>query len=153
MQQLGMKILNDVTWEKPNPPPNLSCRYFTHSTETLLWAAKTEKSKHCFNYELMKQANSGKQMKSVWRMGAPNKQEKTFGKHPTQKPIELLERCILSSTNENQLILDPFMGSGTTLLAAARNGRMGVGFEQETDYFDLAVLRLEQESRTPSLFG
>lgn len=87
MQQIGMKILNDITWEKPNPPPNLSCRYFTHSTETIIWAAKNEKSKHCFNYDKMREINNGKQMKSVWTLTAPNGSEKEFGKHPTQKPI------------------------------------------------------------------
>ncbi len=79
MQQLGMKLLNDITWEKPNPPPNLSCRYFTHSTETIIWAAKNEKSKHCFNYDKMREINSGKQMKSVWTMAAPNGDGKGFG--------------------------------------------------------------------------
>ncbi|MFH1961458.1 MAG: site-specific DNA-methyltransferase [bacterium] len=87
MQQLRMKILNDITWEKPNPPPNLSCRYFTHSTETIIWAAKNEKSKHCFNYDKIREINSGKQMKSVWTFTSPNGDEKCFGKHPTQKPI------------------------------------------------------------------
>jgi len=81
-----MKILNDITWEKPNPPPNLSCRYFTHSTETIIWAAKNEMSKHCFNYDAMREMNSGKQMKTVWTMPSPNGNEKDFGKHPTQKP-------------------------------------------------------------------
>ena len=127
MQQLGYKILNDIAWEKPNPPPNLSCRYFTHSTETVLWAAKNEKSKHVFNYQEMRKV-TGKQMKTVWRrdefsrdkndlesvwtMTAPNGAEKTFGKHPTQKPITLVERCLLASTNENDMVLDPFMGWG-----------------------------------------
>ena len=91
LQQLGFKLLNDISWEKPNPPPNLSCRYFTHSTETILWAARGLKSKHLFNYKLMK-AVSGKQMNTVWKMSSPSKAEKTFGKHPTQKPIELVSR-------------------------------------------------------------
>jgi site-specific DNA-methyltransferase (adenine-specific) len=109
MQQLGYKILNDIAWEKPNPPPNLSCRYFTHSTETILWAAKNEKSKHLFNYQAMK-AVTGKQMKTVWKMSAPGNNEKQFGKHPTQKPIALVERCILASTDVSALVLDPFAG-------------------------------------------
>ena len=116
MQQLGMKVLNDITWEKPNPPPNLSCRYFTHSTETIIWSAKNEKSKHCFNYDKMREANGGKQMKSVWQFTAPNGGEKDFGKHPTQKPVKLLERIILASTNESDIVYDPFSGSSTTAL-------------------------------------
>jgi len=127
MQQLGFKILNDIAWEKPNPPPNLSCRYFTHSTETILWAAKNEKSKHVFNYQAMRKV-TGKQMKTVWRekefgiekeempliwtLSAPSNAEKTFGKHPTQKPIALIERCLIASTNEGDMILDPFAGGG-----------------------------------------
>ena len=98
MQQLEMKILNEIVWEKPNPPPNLSCRYFTHSTETILWAAKNEKSKHLFNYDAMKEINNGKQMKTVWKISPPSRSEKSFGKHPTQKPVALLERIITAST-------------------------------------------------------
>ena len=111
LQQLGFKILNDITWEKPNPPPNLSCRYFTHSTETILWAAKNETSRHTFNYAQMREANAGKQMKSVWRFKAPASAEKSHGKHPTQKPLVLLERCLLASTSPGDLVLDPFSGS------------------------------------------
>jgi site-specific DNA-methyltransferase (adenine-specific) len=99
MQQLGFRILNEIAWEKPNPPPNLGCRCFTHSTETVLWVAKTEKSKHTFNYDLMREINGGKQMKTVWTMQAPRNGEKAFGKHPTQKPVALIERCPLASIN------------------------------------------------------
>jgi site-specific DNA-methyltransferase (adenine-specific) len=118
MQQLGFKILNDVAWEKPNPPPNLSCRYFTHSTETVIWAAKNEKSKHCFNYQVMRQMAGGKQMKTVWRIYPPSNGEKVFGKHPTQKPVALVERCLLAATNPGDLVLDPFMGAGSSALFA-----------------------------------
>jgi site-specific DNA-methyltransferase (adenine-specific) len=142
MQQLGFKILNDITWEKPNPPPNLSCRYFTHSTETLLWAAKNEKSKHCFNYPLMRQIAGGKQMKSVWRFYAPKGVEKRFGKHPTQKPVALVERCILASTREGDWILDPFLGSGTTAVAALQTRRRCVGLELDEANLQVAVQRL-----------
>ena len=144
MQQLGMKILNDIAWEKPNPPPNLSCRYFTHSTETIIWAAKTEKSKHCFNYDKMREINKGKQMKTVWSFTAPNGEEKEFGKHPTQKPIALLERSILASTNEGNLIFDPFSGSSTTGVAAINTHRKFVGTELESEFINLSIARLKR---------
>jgi len=142
MQQLGFKILNDIIWEKPNPPPNLACRYFTHATETVLWAAKSMTSKHCFNYALMKTENGGKQMKSVWRIKPPAASEKIFGKHPTQKPIELLKRCIEASTNEGDFVLDPFSGSGTTGVAALELKRRFCGIESEPEFISLAVKRL-----------
>jgi len=143
MQQLGMKILNDITWEKPNPPPNLSCRYFTHSTETIIWAAKSEKSKHLFNYDDMRKMNKDKQMKSVWTIPAPNGAEKIFGKHPTQKPVALLERIILASTNETDLIFDPFSGSSTTGVAAINTNRRFVGTELEREFITLSITRLK----------
>ncbi len=143
MQQLGFKILNDISWEKPNPPPNLACRYFTHSTETILWAAKSEKSKHHFNYEIMKRHNGGKQMKSVWRFTAPNGSEKTFGRHPTQKPVGLLERCIEASTNEGDFVFDPFSGSSTTGVAALNLNRKFCGAEMEDEYIALSIERLK----------
>ncbi|MCX8037011.1 MAG: site-specific DNA-methyltransferase [Candidatus Sumerlaeia bacterium] len=143
MQQLGMKILNDITWEKPNPPPNLSCRYFTHSTETIIWAAKNSKSRHTFNYEKMRAINGNKQMKTVWRIPAPSAEEKIFGKHPTQKPIALLERIIIASTNEGDLIFDPFAGSSTTGVAAIRTGRRFVGVEIEPEFINLSIRRLK----------
>jgi site-specific DNA-methyltransferase (adenine-specific) len=147
-----MKILNDITWEKPNPPPNLSCRYFTHSTETIIWAAKNEKSKHCFNYDKMREMNSGKQMKSVWTMTAPNGDEKGLGKHPTQKPVQLLERIILASTTEGNLVFDPFSGSSTTGVAAVKLRRKFVGCELEAEFLALSSKRLKMaiKERTSS---
>lgn len=143
MQQLGMKLLNDIIWEKPNPPPNLACRNFTHSTETLIWAARTDKSKHLFHYRQMKADNDGKQMKSVWRLTAPGKDEKSHGRHPTQKPVELLLRCIEASTNPGDRIFDPFNGSGTTGVAALRSGRRYVGSELDPEYVKLTTSRLK----------
>jgi site-specific DNA-methyltransferase (adenine-specific) len=207
LQQLGYKILNDITWEKPNPPPNLSCRYFTHSTETVIWAAKNEKSKHVFNYAEMRKV-TGKQMKTVWRkaefplecadlsalsagdlspsnaegasgfpaqaaergpalatsrqsgesgdksphstsiwtLPAPGGDEKVFGKHPTQKPVALIERCLLAATNEGDLVLDPFLGGGTTAVAAVRIKRGCVGVELDVAHFALAVRRTDREA-------
>ncbi len=142
MQQLGMKILNDITWEKPNPAPNLSCRYFTHSGETIIWAAKSARSKHYFDYGLMKGQNGGKQMKSVWRMSPPKKDEKIYGKHPTQKPVALLERIVLASTEPGDTVFDPFSGSSTTGVAAIRTGRQFVGCELEDDFVSLSEQRL-----------
>jgi DNA modification methylase len=192
MQQLGYKILNDIAWEKPNPPPNLSCRYFTHSTETILWAAKNEKSKHVFNYSEMRKV-TGKQMKTVWRkeefltridanltriknggknlnasgseseisdnsrelassefspiwtMTAPGGDEKTHGKHPTQKPVALIERCLLASTNAGDLVLDPFLGGGTTAIAALKLKRGCVGIELDEAHAKLAIIRANGE--------
>lgn len=143
LQQLGFKILNMITWEKPNPAPNLSCRYFTHSTELLIWAGKSEKSKHTFNYDAMRKENGGKQMKSVWTFTAPKNSEKTFGKHPTQKPIDLLNRIIKASTNEGDMVLDPFLGSGTTAVSCILNNRKYIGIEKEKEYFELAKKRVE----------
>jgi site-specific DNA-methyltransferase (adenine-specific) len=154
MQQLGYKILNDIAWEKPNPPPNLSCRYFTHSTETVLWAAKNEKSKHLFNYQDMRRV-SGKQMKTVWTMSAPGTAEKIHGKHPTQKPVALVERCILASTKEGDSILDPFLGGGTTAVAALRTKRKCIGIELDEANTKLAIQRVrsEAEKRRGDLFS
>ncbi len=151
MQQLEMKLLNDICWEKPNPPPNLSCRYFTHSSETVLWAARNKKSKHVFHYQEMKQQAGGKQMKSVWRMTAPRKAEKQFGKHPTQKPITLLERIISASSNPDDVIVDPFSGSGTTGIAAVALGRKYVGIELEEEYLELSKQRYLELVNQPAL--
>lgn len=142
MQQLGFKMLNDIVWEKPNPPPNLSCRYFTHSTEIVLWAARDKKSKHYYDYPEMRERNGNKQMKNVWRFTAPPKREKTHGKHPTQKPLGLLERIIAASAPEGATVLDPFNGSGTTALAAVEHGMNYIGIDLNTEYLDLTVRRL-----------
>jgi len=142
MQQLGFKLLNDISWVKPNPPPNLSCRYFTHATETIIWAAKDKKSRHTFHYKLMKETNRGKQMKSVWEIKPPESWEKKFGKHPTQKPVALLERILLASTNEGDLVLDSFLGGGTTLVTAFRLRRHAIGCELSLDYINLSLRRL-----------
>jgi site-specific DNA-methyltransferase (adenine-specific) len=142
MQILGYKILNEIVWEKPNPPPNLSCRYFTHSTETIIWASKNSRSRHVFNYDIMRSENEGKQMKSVWKISAANQREKLCGRHPTQKPVELLDRIIRAASLENDLVFDPFSGSSTTGIAALAAGRRFVGAEIEEKYIDLSMSRL-----------
>ena len=155
LDELGYKILNDITWVKPNPPPNLSCRYFTHATETLIWAARSKKSKHRFNYPLMKRINRGKQMTSVWAIAAPRREEKAQGKHPTQKPLALLERIITAATDDGDAVLDPFSGSGTTGIAAVRLNRRYVGIEADQEYIDLSTKRYENECAmfvSPPLF-
>lgn len=142
MQQLGFKLLNDISWVKPNPPPNLSCRYFTHATETIIWAARDKKSRHKFNYKLMRQIAGGKQMKSVWTIPPPEPWEKKFGKHPAQKPLALIERILLASSSEGDLVLDPFLGSGTSALAALRLSRPTLGVEFESVSLDLTLRRI-----------
>jgi len=149
IQQLGYKILNDIAWEKPNPPPNLSCRYFTHSTETVLWAAKDERSKHIFNYQEMRKI-TGKQMKTVWNMTAPGNGEKIHGKHPTQKPVALIERCLLASTKEGDLVFDPFLGGGTTAVAALKTKRKCVAIELDEAHAKLSVQRIKSEAERQS---
>lgn len=144
MQLLGMKVLNQITWQKPNPPPNLACRYFTHSTETVLWAAKSRRSRHVFNYADMKRANGGRQMKDVWSFTAPKGEEKALGKHPTQKPLALLERILLAASRPGDLVMDPFLGSGTTAIAAALLGRRCLGIESDAAHLSLTVGRLER---------
>lgn len=148
LEEEGFKIINNITWKKLNPPPNISCRAFVHSTETVLWAKKDiSKAKHKFNYEVMKKLNNNKQMKDVWETSLTKPSEKKCGKHPTQKPIELLEKIILSSTDENDLILDPFNGSGTTGIVANRLKRKYIGIEKEKEYLDLTIRRKESDSK------
>ncbi len=158
IQFLGYHVLNDIAWFKPTASPNLSCRYFTASHETLIWARKDKEGKHTFNYEDMRHKkwpedffkNEGKQMRSVWHIPngesvwtihTPPKEEKTFGKHPTQKPLALLERIILASTEPGDIILDPFTGSSTTGLAAVQNDRKFIGIDKDEKYLELSKER------------
>jgi site-specific DNA-methyltransferase (adenine-specific) len=171
MQSLGFKLLNTVTWYKPNASPNLSCRYFTHSSEILIWAApqKAGKLSHTFNYSAMKAENGGKQMRDVWALPkageeeltadgsgrvwsqlTPRKSEKAFGGHPTQKPLALLERIVAASCPEEGRVLDPFNGSGTTGVAALRLGRSYVGIDIDPQYLALTEQRLNAVVRCAS---
>jgi site-specific DNA-methyltransferase (adenine-specific) len=147
-------IINDICWFKPNASPNLACRQFSASHETLLWAKKSKNAKHTFNYKDLKYGKwendffkkPDKQMRSVWAINTSPKSEKFFGKHPTQKPLALLERIILASSNEGDVVLDPFCGSGTTGVASIRNNRSFIGIDSEVEYLDkLAIPRIEGE--------
>lgn len=166
LQQLGFRILNTITWYKPNASPNLSCRYFTHSTELLIWASPSAaKLLHQFNYQAMKAENGGKQMRDVWNLPrageeelaadgrgrvwsqlTPRKDEKQWGRHPTQKPLRLLQRVIESCTAKSARVLDPFSGSGTTGVAAIALGRRFVGIERDLAYLALAERRIRAAS-------
>ena len=147
LQTLGFKILNEISWFKPNAPPNLVHKYFAHSHETLLWARKNKKVPHKFNYQAMLELDdqlspSRHQMKSVWSIPLTPKTEKIHGKHPTQKPIELLKRIIISTSDENDIVLDPFNGSGTTGYVAKRFNRKYIGIDKEKSYLDITIKRL-----------
>ena len=144
LNELDFRILNCVIWAKTNPPPNLSCRFFTHSSEFILWARKSKKVPHYFNYELMKKINGGTQMRDLWTLPAIAKWEKSCGKHPTQKPLPLLARIILASTKENAWILDPFTGSSTTGIAASLLNRRFLGIDRETEFLELSKARREE---------
>ena len=150
LQSLGYHILNDISWFKPNASPNLSCRFFTASHETIIWARKDKKTKHTFNYGLMKEGDwpedqlkkKGLQMRSVWSMGTPRPDEKKYGKHPTQKPLDLIKRIVLSSTKKGDVVLDPFTGSSTTGIVAVMHGRKFIGIDMEKKYLDLSIKRI-----------
>ncbi len=141
LTELGFKILNVITWEKTNPPPNFSCRYFTYSTEQIIWARKEPKIPHYFNYDLMKQLNDDKQMKDVWKLSAIAPWEKSCGKHPTQKPLSVLSRLILASTKPNAWILDPFAGSSTTGIASNLANRRYLGIDKELEFLEISKNR------------
>jgi len=145
LEEEGFKIINNITWQKTNPPPNLACKTFTHSTETILWARKDlKKNKYTFNYSMMKELNDNKQMKDVWTTSLTKPSEKKQGKHPTQKPLEILNKIILASTKENDLILDPFCGSSTTGISAIKLNRRYIGIDNEKEYLDLSIRRYKE---------
>lgn len=153
LQKLNFHILNDITWFKPNAAPNLACTTFAHSHETILWARKDKKTRHTFNYELMKNGSfpedrmkaTNKQMRSVWSIPTPTQEEKVFGKHPTQKPLALLKRIVLASTKENDIVLDPFNGGGTTGVACKLIGkRKYIGIDISKEYINLTINRYKK---------
>jgi site-specific DNA-methyltransferase (adenine-specific) len=163
MQELGFHLLNTVTWYKPNASPNLACRFFTHSTELILWASpsRSRPLAHRFNYRSMKERNGGKQMRDlwqipqpageqvVWSLPTPGPREKVHGRHPTQKPLALLERVLAASAAPGDLVLDPFAGSATTGVAALAAGCRFLGIERDPAFVDLAVRRLRATRLQP----
>lgn len=152
LTELNFKILNCITWAKTNPPPNLSCRYFTHSTEFIIWARKSKKASHHYNYELMKKINGGTQMRDVWSLPTIAPWEKSCGKHPTQKPLALLTRIILASTEKNAWVLDPFTGSSTTGIAANLANRRFLGIDKEEAFLEISKNR-KLEIENQQIFG
>lgn len=148
LEEYGFKLINNITWRKTNPPPNISCRAFVHSTETIIWAKKDlKKAKHKFNYRIMKDINNNKQMKDLWESSTVKRSEKLHGNHPTQKPMWLLNRIIMASTDEGDTILDPFNGSGTTGIVAYNLGRKYIGIDNNKEYLDLTIRRFENEKK------
>jgi site-specific DNA-methyltransferase (adenine-specific) len=152
LQKLDFHLLNDIAWYKPNASPNLSCRFFTASHETILWARKDRNARHYFNYEAMKNGSfpednmkkPDSQMRSVWSIPTTSPKEKEFGKHPTQKPLALLKRVILASTQPGDIIFDPFNGAGTSGIAATVVGnRKYIGCDLNKEYIDLTIKRYE----------
>lgn len=153
LKQLDFKINNIITWQKTNAMPNMTRRVFTHSTEFVVWAVKGKK--WIFNYEELKKMNpdkqkdgSLKQMRDVWQLPLVQGKERIRGKdnraiHPTQKPEEMLRRIILASSNKGDVVLDPFLGSGTTTFVAKRHGRNWIGIEKDKKYFKVAENRMQ----------
>lgn len=143
--KLELRIINSIIWAKPNAQPNITCRMFTESTEQIIWLCNnsTKKAKNwTFNYQVAKALNAGKQMRNFWQIPTAPVSERKHGKHPSQKPLMLMERIVLSATTPNDLVLDAFAGTGSTLLACKKTGRDYVGIEKELQYCDIANARL-----------
>ncbi|MFW9827170.1 MAG: DNA-methyltransferase [Candidatus Thorarchaeota archaeon] len=161
LEKNGYNIINDIVMYKPNAPPNLSCKYFTHSHEIILWARKSTDSRHTFNYEMMKiwnnpkdkLKNRDKQMRSVWSIPLMPNVEKKFGKHPTQKPMELLNRIVSSSSKEGDLVLDPFTGSGTTGIVCSILNRGFIGIDSNEKYLDIAIKRFRDKTKKDLIYS
>lgn len=149
LDKLDKRIVNSIVWYKRNAFPNITHRMLCESTEYIIWAVNnTQKNAKgwTFNYELLKQFNNGKQLRNMWDIPLTPKAEKILGKHPSQKPIKIIERLIRGFTNEDEIVLDPFMGSGTTCLVCHNLNRKSIGIESNRQYFDLALARLKDVS-------
>ena len=145
IHNLGLKVLNSIVWFKPNAQPNITCRMFTESTEHIIWACNAPRDKATgwvFNYEIAKRLNGGKQMRNMWSIPYPSAKERQYGKHPAQKPLQLITRIILTATNPGDWVLDCFSGSGTTGVVAQSFGRKWVMIEKDPVYNEIARQRL-----------
>lgn len=145
LQTLGFRVINQITWQKPDPPPNALHTAFTHAHETLVWASKGRG--HTFNYDVINRGDPVSQVGSVWRISPPSRREKLHGHHPTQKPLRLVRRTLLACTREGELVFDPFCGSGTTGVASKELNRSFVGAELDAGYADLAARRIGAAER------
>src|SRR3989344_1692752 len=154
LQSFDRRIINSVVWFKRNAFPNITQRMLCESTEHIIWAVNNTQKKAknwIFNYNELKKINGGKQMRNVWDIPMTPVSERKSGKHPSQKPIELIERLILASTNENELIIDPFVGSGTLPIVAKMNGRRFIGIDNNDEFVNLSNKRLSSISKNDRL--
>lgn len=145
LQNLNLRIINSIIWAKPNAQPNITCRMFTESTEQIIWVCNNtqkEAKGWTFNYDVAKELNNGKQMRNFWSIPLTPPSERKFGKHPSQKPLSLMERIVLSATNPKDLVLDCFSGSGSTLVACKKLERNFVGIERDPKYCQISHKRL-----------
>ncbi len=143
------RIISQIVWYKPNAQPNITCRMFTESTEFIIWAVNNESKKAknwTFNYEVMKEMNSGKQMRNMWEIPLTPRSERKHGKHPSQKPLSVVSRILLAGTNENDLILDPFSGTATTAVVAEQHNRKWIMIEKDESYNQIAQMRIDEVS-------
>jgi DNA modification methylase len=142
LEKENFQIINNIAWIKNNATPNISKRVFSFDNESIIWAKKQNTKGYIFNYKKMIEINNGIEMNDVWEIPVVSKFEKTFGQHPTQKPLELLERIINGTSIQNAIILDPFAGSSTTGVAAIRNGRRYIGIDKNVEYLELSKRRI-----------
>lgn len=149
LKEAGFQIINIITWHKSDPTPTWGELHFNFSSEYIIWARKNPRSKHFFNYELVKELNGGVLMPDVWKLPTVGMWEKTCGKHPTQKPLRLLYRIVMASTRIGETILDPFAGSCTTGIAANLLGRKFIGIDQSEEFLQLGIRR-KREIEDPS---
>ncbi|MEI6791435.1 MAG: site-specific DNA-methyltransferase [Myxococcaceae bacterium] len=153
--RMDLRVVNSIIWAKPNAQPNITCRMFTESTEQILWICNNtnkKAKKWTYNYQHMKELNGGKQMRNYWEIPLTPQRERVHGKHPSQKPLRLMERLVLAGTNVGDSVLDCFTGSGSTLLACDRLERRWVGIERDPVYCDIAHKRIDEERRQRRLF-